>query len=160
MKVKNDHRSKFSSLSNWERRSLKKSGLQRDSNPWPLQIPVRYEATHWERGQFLEFMSPVRSEMMWSRYEIIHIWTAIVDESKEWSSLKPWVFRASFQLLILQNLLRRSFFILTHYRRIRSHHGLGIHLDGHVYGNPMRNIFHSRLTTYQKIPLVQPQSLI
>ena len=24
----------------------------------------RYEATHWERGRFVEFISPVRSEMM------------------------------------------------------------------------------------------------
>jgi len=24
--------------------------------------------------------------MMWSIYEIIHIWTAVVDESEEWSS--------------------------------------------------------------------------
>ena len=24
--------------------------------------------------------------MMWSVYEIIHIWTAVVDESEEWSS--------------------------------------------------------------------------
>ena len=33
--------------------------------------------------------------MMWSLYEIIHIWTADVDESEEWSSqlifqFKPW----------------------------------------------------------------------
>ena len=34
---------------------------------------LRYEATHWERGQFIEFISPVRSEMMWSIHEIIHI---------------------------------------------------------------------------------------
>ena len=27
---------------------------------------LSYEATHWERGQFIEFISPVRSEMMWS----------------------------------------------------------------------------------------------
>ena len=49
---------------------------------------LSYEATHWERGQFIEFMSPVRSEMTWSIhvYEIIHIWTADVDESEEWSS--------------------------------------------------------------------------
>ena len=47
---------------------------------------LNYEATHWERGQFIEFISPVRSEMMWSIYEIIHIWTAVVDESEEWSS--------------------------------------------------------------------------
>ena len=31
-------------------------------------------------------ISPARSEMMWSTYEIIHTWTAFVDESEEWSS--------------------------------------------------------------------------
>ena len=35
MKVKNDHRSKFSNLSNWKEEAWKKSGLQRESNPWP-----------------------------------------------------------------------------------------------------------------------------
>ena len=35
MKVKNDHHSKFSNLSNWKEEAWKKSGLQRDSNPWP-----------------------------------------------------------------------------------------------------------------------------
>ena len=35
MKVKNDHRSKFSSLSNWKEEAWKIPGLQRDSNPWP-----------------------------------------------------------------------------------------------------------------------------
>ena len=35
MKVKNDHRSKFSNLSNWKEETWKKWGLQRDSNPWP-----------------------------------------------------------------------------------------------------------------------------
>ena len=29
-----------------------------------LLCQLSYEATHWERGQFIEFMSPVRSEMM------------------------------------------------------------------------------------------------
>ena len=33
LKVKNDHRSKFSNLSNWKEEPEKKSGLQRDSNP-------------------------------------------------------------------------------------------------------------------------------
>ena len=47
---------------------------------------LSYEATHWERGQFIEFISPVRGEIIWSIYEIIHIWTAVVDESEEWSS--------------------------------------------------------------------------
>ena len=41
------------------------------------------EATHWERSQFIELISPVRSEMMRSIYEIIHICTAVVDESEE-----------------------------------------------------------------------------
>ena len=47
---------------------------------------LSHEATRWERGQFIEFISPVRSDMMWSLYEIIHIWTGDVDESEEWSS--------------------------------------------------------------------------
>ena len=34
-KVKCDDRSKFSNLSNWKEEAWKKSGLQRDSNPWP-----------------------------------------------------------------------------------------------------------------------------
>ena len=75
-----------------ERRSLKiNRGLNgirtrdlRDTGAMLYQLS--YEATHWERGQFIEFISPVRSEMMWSIYEIIHIWTAVVDESEEWSS--------------------------------------------------------------------------
>ena len=29
-------------------------------------MKVVYEATHWERGHFIDFISPVRSEMMWS----------------------------------------------------------------------------------------------
>ena len=32
---------------------------------------LSYEATHRERGQFIEFISPVKSEFMWSIYEII-----------------------------------------------------------------------------------------
>ena len=63
MKVKCDRRSKFSNLSNWKEEAWKKSGLQRDSNPWPPQntgamlYQVSYEATHWEQGQFIEFIS-------------------------------------------------------------------------------------------------------
>ena len=38
MKVKNDHRSKFSNLSNWKEEARKKSGLQRDSNPWLVSL--------------------------------------------------------------------------------------------------------------------------
>ena len=90
MKVKNDHRSKFSNLSNWKEDAWKNQGFTgirirdlRDTGAMLYQLC--YEATHWERGQFVEFISPVRSEMMWSIYGITHIWTAVVDESEEWS---------------------------------------------------------------------------
>ena len=76
--VKNDHRSKFSNLSNWEEQAWKHQGFNgirtrdlRDTGAMLCQLS--YEATHWERGQFIEFISPVRSEIMWSIYEIIHI---------------------------------------------------------------------------------------
>ena len=54
---------------------------------------LSYEATHWERGQFTEFISPVRNEMIRSIYLIIHIWTVVVDESEEWSSQSFLTFR-------------------------------------------------------------------
>ena len=78
-----------------ERRSLKKSGLQRDSNPWPPRY--RCDALPTELhlcmkphiGSEVNLLSsylPVRSEIIWSLYEIIHIWTAVVDKSEELSS--------------------------------------------------------------------------
>ena len=97
MKVKCDHRSKFSNLSNWKVEAWKKSGLQRDSNPWR---PPRYRcdalptelwshtlgawSIYWVH--FFPF-----SEMMWNIYEIIHICTAVWDESEMWSS--QWIFQ-------------------------------------------------------------------
>ena len=78
MKVKNDHHSKFSNWSNWLEEAWKNQGFNgirirdlRDTSAMLYQLS--YEATHWERGQFSEFISPVRSVMMWSIYEIIHI---------------------------------------------------------------------------------------
>ena len=68
---------------------------------------LSYEATHWERGQFIEFMSPVRSEMTWSIYEIIHIWTADVDESEEWSSQLVFQFE-QLERRSLKKLIRAS----------------------------------------------------
>ena len=76
--MKNDHRSKFSNLSNWKEEAWKNQGFNgirtrdpRDTGAMLYQLS--YEATHWERGQFIEFISPVRNEMTWSIYEIIHI---------------------------------------------------------------------------------------
>ena len=91
IKVKNDHRSKFSNLSNWKEEAWKNQGFNgirsRDFRvTGALLYQLSYEATHWERRQFIEFLSPVRSEMMLNIYEIIHFWNAIVDESEEWSS--------------------------------------------------------------------------
>ena len=68
--MKDDHGSKFSNLSNWEKEAWKKiqglNGIQihdlRDTGAMLYQLS--YEAKRWERGQFIEFMSPLRSEMM------------------------------------------------------------------------------------------------
>ena len=93
MKVKSDHCSKFSNLSNWKEEAWKKkyqgfNGIRtrdlRDTGAMLYQLS--YEATHWERGQFIWVHIFPCSEMMWSLYEIIHICTAVIDESEEWSS--------------------------------------------------------------------------
>ena len=62
MKVKSDHRSKFSNLSNWKEEAWKNQGFNgirthdlRDTDAMLYQLS--YEATHWERGQFIEFIS-------------------------------------------------------------------------------------------------------
>ena len=64
MKVKNDHRSKFSNLSNWKEEAWKNQGFNgirtrdlRDTGAMLYQMS--YEATHWERGQFIEFIIKV-----------------------------------------------------------------------------------------------------
>ena len=55
MKVKSDHRSKFSNLSNWKEEAWKNQGFNgirtrdlRDTGAMLYQLS--YEATHWERG--------------------------------------------------------------------------------------------------------------
>ena len=71
MKVKDDQRSKFSNLSNWKEEAWKILGFQ-GIRTHDLRVTgalldqLNYEATHWEQGQFIEFISPVRSGMMWS----------------------------------------------------------------------------------------------
>ena len=63
MKVKCDHRSKFSNLNNWKVEAWKKNqgfnGIRthdlRDTGAMLYQLS--YEATHWEQGQFIEFIS-------------------------------------------------------------------------------------------------------
>ena len=69
--MKNDHRSKFSNLTEQlekkkpEKKNQGFNGIRtRDLRvTGALLYQLSYEATHWERGQFIEFISPVRSEM-------------------------------------------------------------------------------------------------
>ena len=54
MKVKNDHRSKFSNLSNWKEEAWKNQGFNgirtRDLRVTSaLLYQLSYEATHWEQ---------------------------------------------------------------------------------------------------------------
>ena len=87
MKVNSGHRSKFSNFSNWKEEAWKKSGLQRDSNPWPPRyrcdaLPTElWSQTLGARSIYWVHIFPC-SEMMWSLYEIIHICTAVIDESE------------------------------------------------------------------------------
>ena len=102
-----------------ERRSLKK--IRASTGFEPVTSAIRVRSTNWAMkphiGSEVNLLSsylPVRNEMMWCIYEIIHIWTAVVHESDEWSSqyifqckqsvsrgsrvripLKPWFFQAS-----------------------------------------------------------------
>ena len=63
MTVKNYPCSEFSNLSNWKEEAWKKkqgfNGIRtrdlRDTSAMLYQL--RYEATHWERGHFVEFIS-------------------------------------------------------------------------------------------------------
>ena len=82
----------FSNLSNWKVEAWKKkSGLQRDSNPWPLRyrcdaLPTElWSQTLGARPIYWVHFYPC-SEIMWNIYEIIHICTAVWDEREVWSS--------------------------------------------------------------------------
>ena len=82
----------FSQNEQLERRSLKKVRASTGFKPVTSAIPVRC-STNWamkphigSKVKLLSSYPPVRNEMMWCIYEIIHIWTAVVDESEEWSS--------------------------------------------------------------------------
>ena len=111
IKVKNDHRSKFSNLSNWKEEAWKNQGFNgirtrdlRDTGAMLYQLG--YEATHREWGQFIEFISLVRSEMMWSIYEIIHIFGCHGFESR-WS--------LDFFRLLLSNCLNWKIYCDGHF---------------------------------------------
>ena len=63
--MKSDHRSKFSNLSNWKEVAWKKKKKNEGFNgirtgdlcdTGAMIYQLSYEATHWERGQFIEFI--------------------------------------------------------------------------------------------------------
>ena len=72
MKVKNDHRSKFSNLRNWKEEAWKNQGFNgiqtrdlRDTGAMLYQLS--YEATHWEQGQLIEFLNSIN----WPRSQCV-----------------------------------------------------------------------------------------
>ena len=65
-KVKNDHRSKFPIRKKKPEKIKASTAFEpvTSANTGAMLYQLSYEATHWERGQFIEFISPARSEMM------------------------------------------------------------------------------------------------
>ena len=125
MKVRSDHRSEFSNLCNWKLEAWKKFRLQRDSNPWPPRyrcdaLPTELWSHTLGARSIVGSHFPVRGVKWCKVYEIIHIWTADIDESEKWSS--QWIFQfmqleigslnffqaSNFQLHKLENSLRWS----------------------------------------------------
>ena len=90
VKVKNDHRSKFSNLSNWKEEAWQNQGFNGirtcDLREYRCDdLPTALWSHTLARSIYWVHVFPC-SEMMWSLYEIIHICTAVVDESDERSS--------------------------------------------------------------------------
>ena len=75
---------------------------------------LSYEATHWERGRYIKFISPVRNEMMLSI-----IWNnSYLNCSCRWKWSPDFFQASSFQLLKFKNLLRWSFFTFIYNRSL------------------------------------------
>ena len=81
-KVKSDHRSKFSDLSNWKDEAWKYQGFNgirtrdlRDTGSMLDQLSC--EATHWERGQFVEFIFLLWCSLIKFRFQSFKGWTAL-----------------------------------------------------------------------------------
>ena len=88
MKVKNDHRSTFSNLSNWKEEAWKKNqGFNGIQKPVTSALPVRC-STNWAMKPHIgSEVNSLSSYLPWGvkwceAYEIIHFWTAVVDEVK------------------------------------------------------------------------------
>ena len=84
MKVKSDHRSKFSNLSNWKEawKNQAFNGIPTHDlhNTVAMLYQLSYEATHWERGQFSGFIS-FRED--WNDVKYIWKYFIFANESEE-----------------------------------------------------------------------------
>ena len=81
----------ISNLSNWNEEAWKKSGLQRDSNPWPPRyrcdaLPTELWSHTLGARSIVSFYFPVKGVKWRVVYEMIHIWTADIYEGDMWSS--------------------------------------------------------------------------
>ena len=57
VKVKNDDRRKFSNLSNEKNQGFNGIRIRDFRDTGAMLYQLSYEATHWERGQLIEFIS-------------------------------------------------------------------------------------------------------
>ena len=74
IKVKNDHRSKFPNLSNWKEEAWKNQVEPVTSAKYRCDaLPTELWSHTFGARSIYWVHSPVRSEMTWSIYEIIHI---------------------------------------------------------------------------------------
>ena len=130
MKAKNDHRSKFSNLSNWKEEALKKKiRASTGFEPVTSAIPVRC-STNWAMkphiGSEVNLLSHTGSEvnkltslpMCGFIAQLLEHPTGIAEVTGS-NPVKALIFffkASSFQLLKLENLLRWSFFaFIIHY---------------------------------------------
>ena len=115
LKVRNDHRSKFSNLSNWKEEAWKNQGF--NGILWPPQYRCDALPCKWAMKPHVG--SEVKSEL-WSH--TLGARSKVSYEATHWElgwfvELKPWFFQASsFQLLKLENLRRWSFLTLIYHR--------------------------------------------
>ena len=80
----------ISNLSNWNEEAWKKSGLQRDSNPWPPRyrcdaLPTELWSHTLGARSIVSSYFPVKGVKWCNVYEMIHIWTADIYEGDMWS---------------------------------------------------------------------------
>ena len=92
-----------------------------------LLYQLSYEATHWERGQFIEFISPVRSEMMWS------IWNNSFFELSSTTTVQKWIIsytshQKNMNIAVLSQGLLSRIVGLSLVKKIRSRYATAFQL--------------------------------